>query len=83
MARRDQVIGPGRGSSPAATASGSGPCRGGRPARTVTFADGCLSHRPYADGSTATASIEMSRPRGSTTLAGAERAGAGSGMKRA
>ena len=37
----------------------------------------------YADGSTAIASIEMSRPRGSATLAGAERAGGGSGMKRA
>ena len=37
----------------------------------------------YADGSTAMASIEISRPRGSATLAGAERAGGGSGMKRA
>ena len=82
MAGRDQVIGPGRGSSPAVTASGSGPVPRAA-GRTLTFADGCLSHRPYADGSTATASIEMSRPRGSATLAGAERAGGGSGMKRA
>src|SRR5438034_10974460 len=37
----------------------------------------------YSDGSTAMASIEISRPRGSATLAGAERAGGGSGMKRA
>ena len=35
------------------------------------------------DGSTAIASIEMSRPRGNRTLAGAERAGGGSGMCRA
>ena len=34
----------------------------------------------YAGGSAAMASIEMSRPRGSATLAGAERAGGGSGM---
>jgi hypothetical protein len=39
--------------------------------------------RPYTEGSTAMASIEISRPRGSITLAGAERAGGGSGMKRA
>jgi energy-coupling factor transporter ATP-binding protein EcfA2 len=37
----------------------------------------------YADGSAAMASIEISRPRGSATLAGAERAGGGSGMKHA
>ncbi len=34
-------------------------------------------------GSTAIASIEISRPRGNRTLAGAERAGGGSGMCRA
>ena len=37
----------------------------------------------YADGSTAMASIEISRLRGSATLARAEPAGGGSGMKRA
>ena len=42
-----------------------------------------LSHRRYAEAGTATASIEISRPWGSTTLAGAERAGGGSCMKRA
>src|SRR5450755_1684902 len=42
-----------------------------------------LSDRPYAGRSMAIASIEMSRPRGSATLAGAERAGGGSGMRRA
>ena len=39
--------------------------------------------RLEASGSTAIASIETSRPRGSRTLAGAERAGGGSGMCRA
>jgi hypothetical protein len=37
----------------------------------------------YSLGSSAIASIEMSRPWGSRTWAGAERAGAGSGMWRA
>lgn len=45
-------------------------------------------HRQRVDhvegaGSTAIASIEMSRSRGNRTLAGAERAGGGSGMCRA
>ena len=40
LAGRDQVIGPAHGSSPAATASGSGPAPRGRRGRTVTFADG-------------------------------------------
>ena len=39
--------------------------------------------RSQVVGDTAMASIEISRPRGNRTLAGADRAGAGSGMYRA
>ncbi len=45
--------------------------------------DGLSQTWSYSLGSSAIASIEMSRPWGSRTWAGAERAGAGSGMWRA
>jgi hypothetical protein len=54
-----------------------------RPVLVVFGVPVWLVRASYADVSTAIASIEISRPRGSATLAGAERAGGGSGMKRA
>ena len=54
-----------------------------RPVPVFSGAGFVLSHCLYTEGSMAIASIEMSRPCGSATLAGAERAGGGSGMKRA
>ena len=55
--------------------------------REIRFAAGqsCERLRSYVDGlgRTAIASIETSRPRGSRTWAGADRAGGGSGMGRA